>query len=78
MKTVVTREIWASAYLLASGARLIKTIPGYFVGFVFEDQDGRASQALGEWRDGDARISARTIAEAYRDMRRLSYLERVA
>ncbi len=70
MKTVTTRELWAAAYLLKNGVGLVRTLPGQWVGFVFDDADGSASRALERWRRDGA---MQAFAESYREIRRLSH-----
>lgn len=78
MKTVVTRELWAASYLYAKGIRLLKTIPGYWVGFEFDDTDGQASKALNDWYASDVQVSARDFVAAHRVLKRATYTAQVA
>ncbi|HEY7350293.1 MAG TPA: hypothetical protein VH599_18395 [Ktedonobacterales bacterium] len=61
---------WAAAYALATGVKLVKVLPGGWTAYTFDDSDGQASRALGEWRAGQALVQAKAYAEAFRQLRR--------
>jgi hypothetical protein len=71
VKTIEIRDMWASAYLIARGNRLVRVIPGEWVHFEFDNEDGQASRALGEWGSGAAMVRAKVYAGAVRQVRRL-------
>ena len=72
MRTLDIYDKWAAAYALRTGVRLLKIVPGQWVRFVFDDSDGEASRALGEWRSSTALVPARSYASAFRQLRRLA------
>ncbi len=55
-KTVELYDQWAAAYAIATGVRLTKVLSGGWATYVFDDHDGQASRALGEWRANKAFI----------------------
>lgn len=67
-----TTDLWACAYAVARGVRLVRTKPGYMLTFVLDNTEGQAVRELGRWYEGDAQVSARTFAGAYRDLRNLA------
>lgn len=71
METITSWNVWAVALALTRGVRLVRTIPGRWVGFELDNSDKRASQALEEYRTGQALVSAREFIEAYRDVQRM-------
>ena len=73
METLELFDIWAAAYAVASGAKLVKIVPGDWTRYVFDDSTGQASKALGEWRTDRAYVSARALAVAYRQLKRNSF-----
>jgi hypothetical protein len=73
MTTLELFDTWAAAYAVATGAKLIKILPGEWTRFVFDDSSGEASRALGEWRTDRAYVSARALAIAYRQLKRSSF-----
>jgi hypothetical protein len=73
MSTLEIYDIWAGAYALATGVKLVQVLSGEWTRFVFDDSSGQASRALGEWRTDRAYVSARALAIAYRQLKRASY-----
>ena len=73
MNTLELFDIWAAAYAVATGVKLVKVLPGEWTRFVFDDSSGQASKALGEWRTDRAYVSARALAIAYRQLKRSSF-----
>lgn len=62
---------YAAAYALATGAALLTvTEQDGWPRWVFDDHDGKASRALGEWRSGAPMVNARRYAEAFRRIKR--------
>jgi hypothetical protein len=72
-RTLKVLDVWASAYLVACGVTLLRTIPGRLVTFVFADGHGQASRAHEDWRSGDGLVSGKTMMMAYREVRRLAF-----
>lgn len=72
MKSLDLYDRWAAAYALATGVKMIKIVPGQWVRYVFDDSDGEASRALGEWRGSMALVPAKQYASAFRQIRRLA------
>jgi hypothetical protein len=56
-------SLWAGAYALAQGVRLIRIEPGNTgrARFYFDDENGAASAAINEWRNGTAMIPGRVL-----------------
>lgn len=56
-------SLWAGAYALAQGVRLVRIEPGNTgrVRLYFDDKDGAASAAINEWRNGAALIQGRVL-----------------
>jgi hypothetical protein len=76
LKTLTIFDLYMAAYAVASGVTLLKVIPqptGGWVTFEFDDSEGQASRALGEWSGGKAMVRAREYASAIRQVRRLTY-----
>jgi hypothetical protein len=73
VNTLEFYDIWAGAYAIATGVKLVQVLPGEWVRYVFDDSSGKASKALGEWRTDRAYVSARALAIAYRQLKRTSY-----
>jgi hypothetical protein len=73
MKTVELWDLYAAAYALAQGVPLVKVVHGGWSVFVFDDAEGRASKALGEWGSGAAMVRAKAYAGAVRQVRRLAH-----
>jgi hypothetical protein len=73
MTTLEIYDIWAAAYALATGVKLVQVLPGEWARFIFDDSSGQASRALGEWRTDRAYVSARSLAIAYRQLKRSSF-----
>ena len=72
IKSLDLYDPWAAAYAISTGAQLVTILPGEFVRYVFDDSNGQASRALGEWRQGRAMVAAKVFASAYRHVRRLA------
>jgi hypothetical protein len=72
MKTLELFDPWAAAYAMATGVQLLKVLTGHPIRYVFDDTDGAASRALGEWRTDAALVRARALASAFRQIRRLA------
>ncbi len=72
-KTAESCDLWAVAYCLARGGRLVGTVPGRWMTFLLDDSDGTASEALRMYYRGEALVHAREYAERYREARRLSW-----
>jgi hypothetical protein len=62
---------FAAAYALCIGVRLVNIIPGQWSRYLFDDTDGRASAALGQWRNG-ALIKGRDYANSLKQLKRMS------
>jgi hypothetical protein len=73
MTTLEIYDIWMASYALATGVKLLQVLPGEWVKYVFDDSEGQASKALGEWRTDRAFVSARALAIAYRQLKRNSF-----
>ena len=58
MRTIITYSVWAAAFALVNGVRLVDTVPGDRVGFVLDDSDGRATWAVIQWRQAMRRLMA--------------------
>jgi len=71
-KTVTYLDMYAAAYALAAGAQLLHIIPDRWFKFVFRDDDGTASRALGDWSNGRALVQARYYAESLKQIRRMT------
>jgi len=57
-------SLWAGAYALAQGVRLLRMEPQSHnrrVRFYFDDENGAASAALTEWRNGAAIVPGRVL-----------------
>lgn len=71
MGTIVTYNVWSVALAVTRGVPIIRTIPGRWAAFELDNSNGQASQALEEYRTGQAKVSAREFIEAYRDVQRM-------
>jgi hypothetical protein len=69
MKELAIFDRWAAAFALATGVPLLKVLDDGWQNYVFDDSDGQASRALGEWKDGQALVPARKLARAWRDLK---------
>ncbi len=78
MRTIITYSVWAAAFALVNGVRLVDTVPGDRVGFVLDDSDGRATWAVIQWRQDDATVDGRALVETYRDLLTRARSERIA
>ena len=64
------KDRWCAAYALATGCTLVRAISNNgWTTWQFDDTEGKASRALGEWRDGTALVPARQFARAWRELR---------
>lgn len=70
-RTLELYDRWAAAYALTTGVKLVKVLPGEWARYVFDDAEGKASRALGEWRQGKAIVNAKAYSEAVRNLRRI-------
>lgn len=61
-----TVGLWASAYALTLGVKLLRVVkdPGQKAVFVLDDTDGIASSALNEWWNGQPVVNGRTLVAA--------------
>jgi len=66
--TVVTTDLFTTAYCLASGVRLAGTRQGRYVVFVLDNSEGEAAAALDTWYNGTPTVDARDLAEHYRQL----------
>lgn len=73
--TLTLWDRWAAAYAIARGCTLLRAVPqgpSRWIAFEIDDTDGRASDALHQWKHGQALVPAREFVDAYRDVYRLS------
>lgn len=68
--TFSTTDLQAAAYLLSQGATLVRTLPGGFVTFVFDDTGGLPSRCIQVWNNGDPVGSLKAYAVAEQKLRR--------
>jgi hypothetical protein len=69
-RTVEAFSLWGAAFAMTRGVRLVQVIPGVrgMAVFVLEDGDGKASQALVDWRAGNTLIDGRSLVENQREL----------
>jgi len=60
------------AFAVASGVRLLRIEPEAWVTYCLDDTNGRASQALGLWRENRAFVNAKDYASALRFVKRVA------
>ena len=66
-ETYLTDDLWESAFLIAVGIPLIKTVPaGNQLRFIFSDGDGEATRQGRLWTDGSPAVPARALLKAWR------------
>jgi hypothetical protein len=64
-------DIYAAGYAMATGCRLVKvTLAGPWATFVFDDDNGQASRALGEWKTGTGLVLAKSYASSLKMLKR--------
>jgi hypothetical protein len=64
-------DLYAATFALGICARLITVARGRWDQYVFDDTDGRASAALGQWRTG-ALVRARDHSQSIEQLKRIS------
>ena len=68
---LTTYSIWAAAYAVLQGVSLLGTRSngvGRRSLIVLDNHDGKAAEAIQEWRKGSPICNGRSLAEVYRDL----------
>jgi hypothetical protein len=65
---VTVTNLFAAAYCLTRGVRLVEATPGPFVFFLLADEDGEATAALNEWFSGRPMVDGHELATKYKDL----------
>jgi len=60
------------AFALAAGVRMVRVIPDAWFTYILDDSEGKASRALGLWRENRAIINAKDYASAMRRVREIT------
>jgi hypothetical protein len=70
-KSILTDDVFAAAYMLAMGARLVRPVPGPFVRWLFENEDGTARRLLDGYQSGkDVPVDAHRLLDCHARLRR--------
>jgi hypothetical protein len=69
MTTLALFDRGAAAYAVCSGVRFLRTIPGDWLLYEFDNTDGRAAEALRQWKAGSAIVNAREFWNALKRLR---------
>jgi hypothetical protein len=64
-ETLEIYEQACAAYLLYSGIRLVRILPGSWCRYAFTNEDQQASKALDAWRSNTGLVRVRDYSKAY-------------
>src|SRR5258708_5596137 len=65
-----------AAYLLYSGVKLVRILPGSWCRYAFANEDQQASKALDAWRSNTGLVRVREYARAYSAIIRMTKMNR--